>query len=106
MEKKKTDLNGRTLLITGAEGLIGANLIKRLLQELNGSFVIGIDNLNDYYTPDLKEYRLLQIKEEAEKQNGTRKNTFLFRKNDISNRDDVEEIFTEYRPSIVVNFAE
>ena len=104
MKKKKIDMNGETILITGAAGFIGANLIKRLLQELNGSFVIGIDNLNDYYDPKLKEYRLQPFKEERA-QKGLSRNTFLFRKTDISNRQEIEKVFMEYRPSIVVNLA-
>ena len=57
--KKSITLNNQTILITGVAGFIGANLIRRLLQELNGSFLIGIDNLNDYYDPQLKEYRFI-----------------------------------------------
>lgn len=103
--KKSINLNGKTIIITGAAGFIGGNLIKQLLQELKGSFVIGVDNLNDYYSSDLKEYRLQQIKGEAENQNETQKNIFLFQKEDISNKSKVKKIFAEYKPSIIVNLA-
>lgn len=102
--KKSITLNNQTILITGVAGFIGANLIRRLLQELNGSFLIGIDNLNDYYDPQLKEYRLQQIHEEEKKQQ-EKKNKCLFHLGDISNRQEVEKIFAEYYPSIVVNLA-
>lgn len=80
-------------------------MIYRLIRELNGSFIVGMDNMNDYYDTDLKEYRLQRIMEEMKKQGGQRKNTFSFRAMDISNRQNVERVFTECRPSIVVNLA-
>lgn len=103
--KKTIDLNCRAILVTGAAGFIGANLIRQLLKELNSSFLIGMDNLNDYYDTGLKEYRLRQIVEEAEKQKGRQKNRFLFRQGDISDRQEIKKVFTEYRPSVVVNLA-
>jgi len=54
----KINLNYKTLLITGAAGFIGSNLVKRLLRDVKGATIIGIDNINDYYDVRLKEYRL------------------------------------------------
>ena len=53
-------LNTKTLLITGAAGFIGANLVLRLLESQEPLRIVGLDNLNDYYDPSLKEYRLRQ----------------------------------------------
>ena len=103
--KKIIDLNNRTILVTGAAGFIGANLILRLLRELKGAYIIGIDNLNDYYDISLKEYRLQQIVEEAKKQQENRKNAFLFRQADISNKQEMAGAFMKFGPTIVVNLA-
>lgn len=103
--KRNIVLDHQTIFITGAAGFIGANLIRQLLKELNGSFLIGIDNLNDYYDTALKDYRLRQIAEEAEHQKEQQNNTFLFMRADISDRAEVEKIFEKYKPSVVVNLA-
>ena len=51
---EKIDLNGKTVLVTGAAGFIGSNLVKRLFQDFQGTTIVGIDNMNDYYDPTLK----------------------------------------------------
>lgn len=84
----------KTYLVTGAAGFIGMYLSKRLLNE--GCKVIGVDNLNDYYDVNLKKSRL----EILEGYDG-----FTFIKEDISNKEAVENIFKEYKPQIVVNLA-
>ena len=56
--KQTIDLNGKTILVTGSPGFIGANLVIRLLKEMSGGTVVSLDNMNDYYDPKLKEYRL------------------------------------------------
>jgi len=64
---KKIDLNGKTILVTGAAGFIGSNLVKRLLKELKDATIVGIDNMNDYYDVALKEYRLKDIESQRSK---------------------------------------
>ena len=65
MSKVQIDLNGKTILVTGSPGFIGANLVLRLLKEGQAKTVISLDNMNDYYDPALKEYRLQLIEEAA-----------------------------------------
>lgn len=101
MGKTSIDLNGKTILVTGSPGFIGANLVLRLLRELSSGTVISLDNMNDYYDPELKEYRLKLIKEAA-KASPVR---HVFLRGSIANKTLIEEIFREYRPSVVVNLA-
>ena len=65
MGKVHIDLNNKSILVTGSPGFIGANLVLRLLKELQGGTVISLDNMNDYYDPALKEYRLSLIEQAA-----------------------------------------
>ncbi len=64
--KHNIDLNGKTILVTGSPGFIGANLVLRLLRELTSGVVISLDNMNNYYDVGLKEYRLSLIEKAAE----------------------------------------
>ena len=59
---EKIDLNGKTILVTGGAGFIGSNLIRRLLRDAKGATIINVDNMNDYYDPTLKEYRLEELR--------------------------------------------
>ena len=65
MNKKKINLNNTNILVTGCPGFIGANLVLRLLKELDGGTIVSLDNMNDYYDTSLKEYRLRLVEEAA-----------------------------------------
>ncbi len=99
--KEHIDLNGKTILVTGSPGFIGANLTIRLLSTLSAGTVISFDNMNDYYDPKLKEYRLGLIEKAAEKSPVQH----IFIKGDLADKALMDRIFSEYKPSIVVNLA-
>lgn len=91
------NLNGKTVLVTGAAGFIGANLVKRLLNEFEKIKVIGIDNITDYYDIRFKYERLAEL--------STYGDRFVFVKDSIANKQAIEELFKTYAPQVVVNFA-
>ena len=101
MSKAKVDLDNKTILVTGSPGFIGANLVLRLLKDMTNGIVISLDNMNDYYDPALKEYRLDLI-EEAAKVSPVK---HIFIKGSIAEKALVDQIFANYKPSIVVNLA-
>ena len=92
----------KKILVTGAAGFIGANLVKRLLLDLKGATIVGVDNMNDYYDVALKEYRLKEIEEYNR---NFALSTFIFAKGNIADKKLIEELFTEYRFDVVVNLA-
>lgn len=93
---REITLDSKTILVTGAAGFIGSNLVKRICEEEKHITVIGIDNMNEYYDVSLKEFRLNELKQYA---------TFSFIRGDISDKKLIQEIFEKYTPSIVVNLA-
>ena len=98
---QKIDLNNKTVLVTGSPGFIGANLVLRLLKEMSGGTVVSLDNMNDYYDPELKEYRLGLI-EEAAKSSPVR---HIFIKGSIGDKSLIDGLFGKFRFDIVVNLA-
>lgn len=101
MGKTKVELNGKTILVTGSPGFIGANLVIRLLKELTGGTVISLDNMNNYYDPALKAYRLNLIEEVAKTSNVKH----IFIKGSISDKALIDKAFSNYKPAVVVNLA-
>lgn len=92
----RVNLDNMTILVTGAAGFIGSNLVKRICSEFPSAIVIGIDNMNAYYDIALKDFRL----KELEQYSG-----FTFVKGNIANKELIDELFEKYKPSIVVNLA-
>lgn len=90
------------ILITGAAGFIGSNLVMRLLKGGNGVDICGIDSLNDYYDVNIKYYRLHQIDELVSKQNDCK---WSFIKGNIADKGLIDSVFEEFKPDIVVNLA-
>ncbi len=101
MLAKNVDLSGKTILVTGAAGFIGANLSLALLKTVENIKIIGIDNMNDYYDVSLKEFRLNQIRELEQTVSGS----FVFVKGSIADRGCIDEIFETHQPSVIVNLA-
>lgn len=99
--KEHIDLNGKDILVTGSPGFIGANLVLRLLKEMDGGIIVSLDSMNDYYDPKLKEYRLGLIEKAAEKSSVRH----VFVKGDIADRELVDKLFNRYHFDIVVNLA-
>ena len=92
----------QTLLITGSAGFIGSNLVLRLLESEEPLNIIGLDNLNDYYDPSLKEYRLSVIQKKAA---AAPQHTYKFIKGDLADKALIDNLFEENHFDIVVNLA-
>lgn len=101
MEKQYLCIDNKTILVTGAAGFIGSNLVLRLLSELHGSRIVGVDNLTDYNPVDLKEWRLNVISQAAIQSSSS----WVFIKGDISDKELVSQLFKLYAPEIVINLA-
>ncbi len=99
--KQTIDLNNKTILVTGSPGFIGANLVIRLLRTMTDGTVVSLDNMNDYYDPKLKDYRLKLI-EDKEKTSAVR---HMFIKGDLADKALIDSVFDEYHFDIVVNLA-
>ena len=98
----KDKLNNKTILVTGAAGFIGFNLVLKLLETVSTVTIIGIDNMNDYYDVSIKDWRLEQIETCATKHP---ESGWTFIRDDIADRDAIDRIFVQYNPDIVVNLA-
>ena len=92
----KINLQNKNVFITGTSGFIGYYLAKRVLTEVEGVKVIGLDNMNDYYDVRLKEARLKDLEQYS---------NYTFIKGDLADRELINKIFEEYKPSVVVNLA-
>lgn len=101
MLKQNVELDQKTVLITGAAGFIGANLVMKLLRSSLSVHIVGLDSVNDYYDPAIKEFRLSEI-ETLSQQSSAR---FTFIRGNIADKELIESVFAEHKPSVVVNLA-
>lgn len=97
VKMEKISLEDKSILITGAAGFIGSNLCIRLLKEVEGVKVIGLDNMNDYYDVNIKNYRLEQLSEVG--------GDWTFIKGNLSDKQTINGIFSQYHPNVVVNLG-
>lgn len=91
------NLNNKVVLATGAAGFIGANLVKRLLNDFESVKVVGIDSITDYYDVRLKHERLEELASYGDR--------FIFIKSNIADKSAIDTLFAEYKPQVVVNLA-
>lgn len=96
MSKDQISLLNKNILVTGAAGFIGSNLVKRLLRDFPTATIVGIDNLNDYYDVNLKNNRLKEL---------LRNENFIFEKGNIADKDLISKTFDKFKPDVVVNLA-
>lgn len=96
MVNYNVDLKGKIVLVTGAAGFIGSNLVKRLLNDVTDVKVVGIDNMNDYYDVHIKEERLRML----QKFDG-----FTMVYGSIADKAVLNKLFEEHKPQVVVNLA-
>ncbi|WP_415328483.1 NAD-dependent epimerase/dehydratase family protein [Clostridium perfringens] len=99
---KHINIKNKTILVTGAAGFIGSNLVLELLKTQEAVHIIGIDNLNDYYDVSIKEWRLNEIDKEVKNHKDS---TWKFIKGSIADKTLIDEVFATYKPDIVVNLA-
>lgn len=95
-------LKGKKVLVTGAAGFIGANLVLELLKTVENASIIGLDSMNDYYDVSIKEYRLNQIEKLAVE---TKNSNWTFIRGNIAHKELIEDVFDTYKPDIVINLA-
>ena len=96
------DLNKKTILVTGAAGFIGSNLVTELLNTTEGITLVGLDSVNDYYDVSIKEYRLAEIEKCAAEHPSSK---WVFVKGNLADKALIEQLFEEYGFAVVVNLA-
>ncbi len=99
MKQSNIELDNNTILVTGAAGFIGSNLVKRLMHDYPSAYIVGVDNMNAYYDVTLKENRLGELINMADH------NQFKFYKNSIANKEFIDNLFASHKFDVVVNLA-
>ena len=102
MRTPNVELKNKTILVTGAAGFIGANLVLELLRSVESVKVVGFDNVNDYYDVSIKEYRLAEIEKEAAKHP---ESTWEFVRGNLADKVLLDSCFAKYHFDVVVNLA-
>ena len=102
MQIPNVELNNITILVTGAAGFIGSNLVLELLRKVEQVRIIGLDSMSDYYDVSIKEYRLAEIEKEAAKHPASQ---WEFVRGNIADKALVERLFAEHHFDVVVNLA-
>ena len=96
------DLHNKTVLVTGSAGFIGSNLVLELLRTQSPVNIVGLDNMNEYYDVNIKDWRLEEIKKCATEHADS---TYKFIKGDLADKALIDSIFADYNPDVVVNLA-
>ena len=104
MVQYNVSLEGKTVLVTGAAGFIGSNLVKRLFKDVKNIRVVGLDSITDYYDVNIKHERLQTLSDSPLKGEGYNQE-WIFIKGDLADKKLVDNIFDEYQPNVVVNLA-
>ncbi len=102
MVTQAVELNNKTILITGAAGFIGANLVTELMNTVEAVTIVGLDNMNDYYDVSIKEYRLAEIERLAKQKPQIQ---WVFVKGDLADKALIDDLFETYHFAVVVNLA-
>ncbi|MBQ8228513.1 MAG: NAD-dependent epimerase/dehydratase family protein [Clostridia bacterium] len=95
-------MKNKTILVTGAAGFIGSNLVLELIKTLDDVTIVGLDNMNDYYDVSIKEYRLSEIDNCASQNPGSK---WIFIKGNLADKSLIDSLFVEYGFDVVVNLA-
>lgn len=102
MLERNVNLEGASVLVTGAAGFVGYHLVLELLETVPGIKIVGLDNMNDYYDVSIKDFRLSEIEKKIAEKSGA---SWEFIRGDISDKALIDSCFEKYGFDVVVNLA-